>query len=199
MKEAAIFRKIYIENKREYRYANTPHKKLIICFSGIPCSGKTFIAKIIEGKYKAIRVNTDDIRRIIRNLGKKYPQLLDEKYKEEILDKYLINLLKNYSFKNKLIILDKSVDRDYNKILEIAKEHNFKLFIIRIKATLKIINQRVRSKGNWPDMNFVNNIGRWKKEYNDFNEKIKADIIVNNNQNKKPDLSLLFLKINKII
>ena len=199
MKEATIFKKIYIENKREHRYANIQHKKLIICFSGIPCSGKTFIAKIIEGKYKAIRVNTDDIRKIIKGLGKKYQQLLDGKYKEEILDKYLMDLLKNYSFKNKLIILDKSVDRDYNKILEIAKEHNFKLFIVTVKASMKKINQRIRIKCKWPDMNFINNINRWKKEYNSFNEKIKADIIINNNQNKKPDLSLLFLKLDKII
>lgn len=199
MKEAIILKKIYNKHIRQLKHVNIKNKRLIICFSGVPCSGKTYIAKILEKKCKAIRINTDSIRSIIRKIVKNYSKLSDENYKEKILNNYLVNLLENYPFKNKLIILDKGIDRDYNKIFKIAKKHNFKVFIIRIKSALKIINQRVRIKCKWPDKNFINNINRWKKEFNDFNKKVKADITINNNQNKKPDLSLLFKKLDGII
>jgi predicted kinase len=37
----------------------------MICFAGIPGSGKTYLAKKIEKKYGGVRITSDEIRKII--------------------------------------------------------------------------------------------------------------------------------------
>lgn len=165
------------------------HKKLVVCFSGFSGSGKTHIAKILEKKYKGVRIRNDDIRKII--IKKKIREI------DKITYSYLEWLLKNWKFKNKLIILDSGIDRRYLKILALLKKKKYPVFIIRINTSKRIACQRAFERANGEDKHFKNNIDRWIKEWEDFGKEVKADIILSNKENL--DLNPLFKILNEKI
>ena len=195
-----IFNKIYKLHKKKLKYLSVPHKKLLICFSGIPGSGKTHIAKILEEKYKGVRINNDNIRKIISELiSEKTAKDTKEaeKKRENILDKYLIWLLENNLFNNGLIILDSSIDRKYKEIFLIAKENRFDLFVVRIIVSREIAEKRAIERHGGTDVHFVSNINRWIKENEEFNYKVKTGITIWNNT--VLNLNSLFEKLEKLL
>lgn len=177
-----------------------PHKKLLICFSGIPGSGKTYIAKILEKKYKGVRIRSDKIRKIVHESvkkNKKQPDNLD--YINPLVKEYILWLIKNWPFKNKLIILDKGVDRNYKEIFSIAKNKKYQVFIIRLKSSRKVLERRILEKNNGRrDPHFDREIKRWTKEWKDFGKKVKSDIIIENEKDNELHLKPLFEKLNKL-
>lgn len=162
--------KILIEHKKKLQNLSFKNKKRIICFSGIPGSGKTYLSKELEKKYCGIRIDSDEVRKIIARLR--------FKDKEKLLFSYLSWLIENFPFDNKLIILDSSVDRKYDKIKKIAVEHGFKLFLISIKASKRTAEKRVFKRNKGIDKHFYENIGRWIDENRRFNEQHDADIMI---------------------
>lgn len=134
-----FYEQIYKEHKKflhNLDYKN--NTKLIICFSGVPKSGKTMIAKKLEKKYRAIRISNDHIRYVVADkLGKKHSSSLMESYARWLFDKF-----KNK--KNKIYILDSSIDRKYKKITKLARGNNFKLFIIRLDISRNVFKQRIK-------------------------------------------------------
>jgi len=194
-----LLKEIYLLHKKQLNHLSKKNKKVLICLSGIPCTGKTFIAKILEKKYGAVRLSSDNLRNLLQKLGKKHPRLLKEKTREEILEKYLVSLIQKPPFKNSLIILDRGIDRNYPSISSLAKKYNYDLFIIRVLASRKIAEKGVRKKLGNPDDNFISSIDRWVKEYKTFGKKQKHNITIKNDLNKNPNLSLLFKALDKII
>ena len=184
-----IIQKIHKKYIKKLKYLDVPHKKFVICFSGIAGSGKTYIAKILEKRYKAVRIRSDDIRGIV------------DKLRIKEIDKltygYLGWLYNNYSFKNKLIILDKGIDRKYKETFSIFRKKRYKIFIIRLKVSRKLSEKRIIKKLGKPDENYVNNIDRWIKEWEDFGKKIKSDIVIENKDGV--NLNPLFSKMDKLI
>lgn len=198
--EQKILKEIFTIHKRKLKHLNVKHEKLLICFSGIPCTGKTHLAKILENKYQGIRISTDELRKIIKKLGrKKYPQLLDKTYKEKILHEYLSYLIEKWTFKNKLVLLDKGIDRDYEKISDKAKKAKFKLFIIRIVATKKIAKKGVILKLGKPDKNFIENINLWVKEFKQFDKTHKVDLTIKNDILHHLKTKKIFEKLDKLV
>jgi 2-phosphoglycerate kinase len=63
-----IFKEIYGRHCIDLNNLNVRNKRVAVCFSGIPGSGKTTIARVLEKRYKGVRLNGDDIGKIIRNL-----------------------------------------------------------------------------------------------------------------------------------
>lgn len=51
--EEYIFRKIFKEYEKQLKNLFEPHRKLIICFAGVPGSGKTYLAKNLKKDIKA--------------------------------------------------------------------------------------------------------------------------------------------------
>jgi adenylate kinase family enzyme len=185
--------KIYEKHIKELKNLRAGEKKLIICFSGIPGSGKTFVAKILEKKYKGVRISSDNIRKIIDWLK----IVKNKEDKEKILRQYLINFLKNYKFSNKLIILDSSIDRKYKEIFKVAREKRIKIFIVKITASKKgIILRLKKNKGRLKG--FLGNFDRWEKDYNNFNKRVKADFVLDIST-LKSDLEQLFVKLNNAL
>jgi len=194
-----MIKEIFALHKTKLKNLNIPNKKLIICFSGTPGSGKTYLAKKIERKYNGIRISTDEIRKIIKKLRNKNKKLLNESYKEKVLHNYLYYLIEKCPFKNKLIILDKSIDRDYKKLFSLAKKRKYRVFIIRIKSPKKDIEKRlVKHRGKLDD-NYLKNISRWIKEFKNFWEVVKPDLVIENKINKKLNTSKIYKEIDKII
>ncbi len=183
------FKKIYKEHKKQLKNLNVQNKKLIICFVGIPCSGKTYIAKKIEKKYNAVRINSDDIRKIIdKNITKK------EEDGEIILGEHILNLLKNPVFTNKLIILDRGIERNYEDILKISKSKRWNMFIIKMVVPKNLIIKRIEIKDRERLEKHPEDIKRWFKEYKIFNKNIKADFVFKNDS----DLERLFERLDEI-
>lgn len=189
-----LFERILDKYSEHLKNININHKKLIICLSGIPASGKTHIAKVLEEKYNAVRVENDEIRRVI----KKIMPDTDRDERQEILQEFLIWLISNYKYKNGLIILDSSIDRKYDAVREIASENGFGIFVIKVNVSREVAEKRARGRNNGKeDMHFTKEIGRWIRENEDFARKGKIDIIVENND--EMDLNNIFKMLDKFI
>ena len=81
-----IFEKI---NKRFFpklKNTNTNNLPFIIAFSGVPGSGKTTISKILEKKYKGVRIDNDELRDIISDFSGNYKLTKKDK---EIIDYFI--------------------------------------------------------------------------------------------------------------
>lgn len=184
------FKKIYKKHASKLKNLNKVNKKLLICFAGIPCSGKTALAKKIERKYKAVRISNNDLRRIIN----KYITKKEDK-REAILKEYVLDLLKNSPFANRLVVLDSGIERKYKDILKISKSKKWKMFIIRMIVPKSSIIKRIKIKDIKRFENHPEDIKRWFKEYKEFNRKYKSDFIFKSNK----DLKKLFTKLNSIL
>ncbi|MEK6894075.1 MAG: hypothetical protein AABX10_01285 [Nanoarchaeota archaeon] len=191
-----LFNKILDIHKTQLNYLNISHKKLLICFSAIPAAGKTHISKILEEKYKAVRINNNSIREIIKSIipGTKN-EILDKR--QEILQDYLLWFLNNYSFLNKLIIIDSGIDRKYSKIKEFADKNDFDLFLIHLKVSREVAYKRaILRNGGKEDSNFTQNIERWIKENKKLLSNVLPDILLDGENLK---LEELFSNLNRII
>lgn len=151
---------------------NRINPPFIITFSGVPGCGKTSLAKILEKRYNGVRINNDYIRRIID----KEKLTTTSKEMEDFLQNYNEYLIKNYPFKNKLIILDKSMDRMYNRFIEVFKSKNLEYFVIRldilnIERALKMLGKREKITKQ-----VRNSMKQWFREYHDCCDNVKADI-----------------------
>ena len=188
-----IFRKIFNKHKNQLKNLNEKHEKLVICFSAIPGSGKTYVSKILEKKYKAVRISNDNIRKIILRI---FQDKTDDQ-RQTLLKEYFKQFLKHYNFQNKLIILDFGIDRKYTWLFPLLKDGEYKIFIIKIKSTPELIEKRVIKKLGILDQNYIKNIERWRKEFNEFENNYNSDIILENKE--VINLIPLFEKLDRLI
>lgn len=151
-------------------------KKLVICFSAVPASGKTLLSKIIEKKYSAVRINKDKIGQIILSLNP--TQSTTEK--ENLTDQYIHHLFNNYPFPNTLIILDKSIDREYPKLLNLLKEINFKRFIIRIYSNKQDIINTIKTRNKSNAKEWLVKVDKWFNDFQLSEKNLKSDIDIKN-------------------
>ncbi len=188
-----LFRKIRQEQIKQLKNLDKPNKKLLICFSGIAGSGKTYIAKILEKKYSGVRIRSDDVREIIRDLE------IEEEKTNDTTYNYLNWFFNNYNFQNKLIILDKGIDRRYKEIFSLFERKGYEIFTIRLEVPRKIYERRIKEKLGELDENYINSIDRWIKEWESFGKNMKSDIIIENDKDGELDLRFLFSKLEEII
>jgi len=195
--EKNIFRKIYEKHSRFLKHRKVrSNKRLIICFSGISGSGKTSLAKILEKRYKGVRVNSHRVGKIIRELiilG----FIKKKSDAKKLQDDYQLWLIGNSQFRNCLIILDRGIDRKYEEVFRIAGKRGYKVFIIRLNVSEKTLRKRILIKNKENAENYFKSFDRWKREFREFGKKIKSDIILENEE--KPDLKLLFRRLDKLV
>jgi len=192
MTDEAFFNKIYEKHVKQLKNLDVPHKKLVICFSGIAGSGKTYIAKILEDKYKGVRISNDEIREIIFEFGK-------VKDVDPPTYGYLNWLIKNYKFKNNLIILDSGIDRRYRERFSLFKEDGYQIFVIRLKVPESVYENRIIKKLGRLDQNYINRIDGWKKQYEEFGKNVKSNIIIENEKDNELNLEELYSKLDSLI
>lgn len=185
-----IFEIILKEHKKQLKNLSKINKKLIISFVGIPGSGKTYLAKKLEKRYGGIRINSDDIRKIINNKITR-----EESERETILKEYILNLLKKSPFINKFVILDSSIAGKYEEIYKISESKKWKMFIIKMITPKNLIIKRIKIKDKERLEKHPEDVDRWFKEYKEFNQKVNANFVFRKNSNLKS----LFLKLNGIL
>ncbi len=186
MIELSLFNKIYKLHAQKLKNLNISNKRLVICFSGVPASGKTSLAMILEKKYNAVRINKDEIGNLINKI-----KTITTKEKEELADKYIIHLFNNWIFKNNLIILDKSIDRKYKEIFDILKNNKFQKFIIRLNISKSVALKRIKERNKENLHEWLEKVDKWFKDFEDSGKNIQPDFIYNNKQ----DLRELFKKL----
>lgn len=190
-----LVRKVYKINLNKLKNKKILSKKIIICLSGIPGSGKSTIAKILEEKYTGIRINNDWARKyFIRWKGGDSSESPDEV--DSFVRDYLDYFLETYDFPNKFFILDNSIDRKYDRIKKFADKEGFRMFVIKLKVSRRIVQKRAFERKGGIDTWFVKNIDRWVKEYKQFNKKHKSDVIINTEN--ELNLKLLFRTLDQL-
>lgn len=164
---------------------STSHNRFIITFSGVPGTGKTTIAKILEKRYSAVKINNDAIRKIIVENH----LTTSEEETEQLLQEYNFNLISKIPFRNKRLILDKSMDRRYKWFLGICTRCNLNYFLIRLTIPDESKALAMLSKREEITNTERTSMKRWFKEYlqctNDLNANITLDAI-------NPDMNKLF-------
>ncbi len=171
-------------------------KRVIICFSGIVCSGKSTLANLIEERYHGIRIENNWIRKKFIATKKGDSDTFANEV-DDFVKNYLDYFFKNYNFPNRLFIFDSSIDRKYNFIKDFVDKNNYKLFIIRLNVPKETAEKRAFERKGGVDNWFVKNINRWVDDFEKFNNKHKADLILNNEE--ELDLNAVFQKLDKII
>ncbi len=187
-----FFKEIYKKHIKKLENLLVPHEGLMICFSGIAGSGKTYIAKILEKKYKGVRIRNDDIREIVAELD-------ENKDIDEATYGYFDWFFKNYSFRNKLIILDRGIDRGYGEVFPFFKKMGYKIFVIRLKVSEKAYERRIIKKLGGLDDNYLNRIEDWKRQYREFGERVRPDITIKNEKDDELNLEPLFKKLDSLV
>lgn len=144
----------------------TQNKKIIISFSAPFAAGKTTVAKQLEDRYQAVRINNDDIRDIIKINHPEVelqPTLL--KYLEYLFEK--IN-----EFDNTVVILDSSIDRKYAAVKELAEKNKFGLFIIKMVVTPELIIERVKKRNPENAEDFIASLDDLWSDYQAFDQNV---------------------------
>jgi len=184
---------------KRLNYLSLPRSKLVILFSGIPGAGKTYVAKKLEERYHGVRVRTDDIRESVHKLVGNKEAIDNLDYTTPIVEQYVRWLVKNSPFENKLIILDRGIDRTYKEIFSLAEREGYVTFLIRIQASRETLERRIFDKNNCRDPHFDREIDRWTREWEDFGKQVKPDILIENERDNELNLKPLFKKLDKLI
>jgi len=176
------------------KYIKNQNQQLIIAFSGVPGSGKSELSRKLEEKYRAIRVGNDTIRDIINHSGI-FP--LSEKKRENLLQDYNEYFVRNYPFRNKLLILDKSMDRQYKRFFPVFEELGLGFFIIRLTMDKEGAIERIMKRKKQEDLDLVErSMERWQREFLDFGKNTHYDILIDG---ENPDFKKVCEKIDEIL
>lgn len=192
MDKKVLFKKIYREHIKQVKNLSVPHGKLIICFSGVPGSGKTYVAKILEERYSGVRIRNDDVREIVSKLEK----TLDV---DQVTYEYFGWFIENYDSENRLLILDSGIERRYQELFPLFEEKGYEIFIIRLNVPEEVYEQRIINKLGKLDQNYVDRIDDWKRQYREFGERVKSNIIIDNKKDNELNLESLFKKLDKLV
>jgi len=119
---------------------DVPHERVYVIFSGVPGSGKTTLAVRLANDLKAQYIRHDDIRHLIRKSGFNVSDFTIAHISTIVIDTIL------QQDKNKLIVIDASLDRSWPRFFEHAQEQHAKPIVIRLDVPRSIVEVRVSAR-----------------------------------------------------
>jgi predicted kinase len=174
------------------KYKDIPNKKLLVGFSSLPLAGRTILADKIVEKFKAVHFNKDTARTLIYQNEK----INDVQEVEDVLDEYMeivFDRLRNLP--NGLVIVDASIDRNYDKYKEWAGKNGYSMYIIGLETDRNIIEERIRKNKDLETAKwFLVQMDRWENDNKKFNSQHKCDFYIKNNDEKKSEELLIDLE-----
>ena len=169
-----LFSRIYRIHRKKLKYINKAGRKLLITFAGVPGSGKTVIAKELEKKLEAVRINSIDVEKIYISLGNERDIPTKRAYIDWLMDKIV------KEFKNKTIILDAGIERRYEGIFKWVEENGYDVFVIGVNCSRKTLERRIiMREGEENAKNYFAEMNRWIREYNKYKKLGISDIEIN--------------------
>lgn len=203
---AAIEKDTFLLNEhylKSQRYLDISHpKKVIITFAGMPCSGKSQLAKKIEKRFETLYLSQNDVRNLIRELTHQ-KLFVREQSVATRLREYVKFFIQNNatSQKNHLIVLDGAVDRRYLEIKKEAKENGYTLFVIDINASfdeaMSELHERQKQDPRFKD--YVPHMKKWADDYETCRGLYSFDYTMKSMPDEKLEEELLFQQIEKVI
>jgi len=160
--------------------------KTLICFSGVPYSGRTTIAKAITERFSGVYVDKDQARTLIYQNEK----IGNTQQPEDLLDEYMPTVFDRLKKdKNGLITLNASIDRKYDEYAKWAKGNDYKLIIIDIDIPLEtaenaIKKERDEKTAEW----FVGQFSRWYADHETFLANHEIDYTIYDAERDLPGL-----------
>ena len=174
--EEEKYREILAEHKKILRNTDVENPtRLAICFAGIPCSGKTTIAKKLEQRYNAVRINSEDLGKVVKRTVGELPD------GNSVQNDYQLHLLENWPFVNPVVIIDSGIERKYEKILEASRGHGLDLFVIRLDAYEDILRERIQKREGENAPAHFRSFDRWKREFDSFKNSVEVDFVLDTN------------------
>jgi tRNA uridine 5-carbamoylmethylation protein Kti12 len=116
----------------------------MVLFTGVPFSGKSTVAKVLQHRYSMVRLENDRVRELVMELD------------VEVEDprQFVLEFIKDYSEPNQRIVLDASIDRSYERVLNICEENDISYFVIKMPVP-EDMDKRAHEKGGF-------RLERWK-------------------------------------
>jgi thymidylate kinase len=189
--QQALFDKVYGAHSPMLKYLNVKHDPLVICFSGVSGMGKSTIAQLLEDKYQAVRISSNDIRAIMHSLKINPNEIVDKDKMATVLEAYTIYLMQRVRISNGLIILDASIDRVYKDLFPVLNQLGFAHTVIRLEVPLDIAKSRIQLRDKENAKFYLKHFEKWAADYEAFGKAYKSEIVVNNAE----DLA----QINKVV
>lgn len=178
MNNQEIYEEIFKEHVGRLANLDKENKKLMVAFSGVSGSGKTYVAKQIEEKFSGVRINNDDIREIISKKILSKVNLSPEDSQRVLLG-YLAFLFEKLLTKNGLLIVDSSIDRKFDLVTEVAKNGGYPLFIVAFNIPRGSLEKRIKERnGEDADM-YLTDLDRQIADNRTFRAKNPVDFEIN--------------------
>lgn len=159
--------------EQQQPYRDVPHPPAMLIFSAIPGSGKTTLAKRLVHDLQAQYINHDDMRDILRRRG-----IAPEGIFMPPISRIVINNMVND--KNKFVVIDVSLDRRWDIFYAHVKELNALPIVIRLNPPIEVIRKRLLERDG-PDGTLVKQLDRFKREFDNCCEHVKADVTIGEN------------------
>ncbi len=179
-----LFEKIYQKHLGVLHNLPQGNSRLLICFSGVPGSGKTFLAKLLEQRFGGVRISSGEVNDILSEL--KFSG--DNKLRREAIHEYTRLLLdKLAGSANGLMILDSSIDRKYKQVFDWAKEHSWPILVISMEFSKEEILERIRERDPGSYDEYSRHLGYWFEDQLDFLSRHEADYVINEEIEELPE------------
>lgn len=156
---------------------NETNPRVMILFSGTTGSGKSFLAKNIEEKFRGVRINNDDVRDIIKEEIVPNYDLSSVDF-QKLLEEYLMYLFENVPKINGLLILDSSIDRKYKLVRELANKYNYEIFLIRIDLPKETLKRQIRQRSGRDSGPYLRDLERHLDDHQKIASEIKVDYLI---------------------
>lgn len=155
--------------------------RLMILFSGLPCSGKSTIARDLEQVLGGVRLENDVIRILVSH---EFPDLPEEE-RTVLTYAYMMHAWEHLADKttNGLWIVDSSVDRRWRKICTFAERHKFATFLIAMNIPEAVHRQWILQRDDRPFNTAKTYLERMQQRRREQQQFLSAG--------PKPDLTLM--------
>ncbi len=141
---------------------NHHNPKLLVCFAGVPGSGKTTLAKKLQSHFQGLRINSDEIRDILHAEESETGITEVNPYVQPVI----AELFKHFpTSANGIVILDASVDRTYETYKGRAEAENYALFLINLELDENAIEQRIRARNGDGAEDYLRRMQGWQADH----------------------------------
>ncbi len=172
--QSSVCEALYKAHSEMLTHTDVSHKPLVICFSGTPGMGKTYLAKLLQEKYNGVRLCTDEIRDLIKT---SCPSVSNG---ELLLGRYLFYFLEHYKGPNKLIILDASIDRRYAVLFPLLEQKKIPYVVIRFDVPRDVVIDRIKQRDGPRNENYLQLLDFWYADYEAFGRGFPRSFILKN-------------------